>query len=38
MIREYQGNIRNQTRLGTISDVSGFAKFMNGSVRYILSA
>lgn len=38
MIREYQGNIRNQTRLGTISDVSGFAKFMNSSVRYILSA
>ena len=38
MIREYNANIRNQTKLGTISDVSGFAKFNANAVRYMLSA
>jgi hypothetical protein len=38
MIREYNANIRNQTKLGTISDVSGFAKFNANAVRYIKSA
>lgn len=38
MIREYNANIRNQTKLGTISDVSGFAKFNNNAVRYLPSA
>ena len=36
-IQEYDANIRNQTRLRTISETAGFAKFDNNAVRYLPS-
>lgn len=37
-IQEYDANIRNQTRLKTISETAGFAKFDANAVRYLASA
>ena len=37
MIREYNSNIRDQTKLGTISDNSAFAKFLNNATMYLQS-
>lgn len=34
-IREYNQNIRNQTRLGTISEIAGFSKNTPDGVKYI---
>ena len=34
-IREYNTNIRNQTRLGTISEIAGFSKNTPDGVKYI---
>lgn len=36
-IREMATNIRNQTRLGTISEISGFSKYMNEAAMAIVS-
>ena len=37
-IQEYDANIRNQTKLKTISETAGFAKFDANAVRYLASA
>lgn len=38
MIREMSQNIRNQTKLGTISEITGFSKNLPDGVMYIESA
>lgn len=34
-IREIDRNIRNQTQIGTISEIAGFAKFVNSATRVL---